>query len=92
MPPLEGTIRRAVIKELRRRGVYHIPYPAGPYARRGVPDLLACIGGRFVGLELKRPGAEPSPHQLLEHGRIEAAGGSVFVVRSVADLVQIGLE
>ncbi len=30
----------------------------------GTPDLLACVRGRFVAVELKQPGARPTPLQM----------------------------
>lgn len=85
----ESSVRRQVLAELKRRRIYHIPYPATPYGRRGVPDILVCHAGRFVGLELKRPGQAASSHQGIEHERIRSAGGQAAVVRSVADLENV---
>ena len=75
-----------MIAELKKRRIYHVPYPATPYGRRGVPDILVCHAGRFIGLELKRPGQDAKSHQNLEHERIRSAGGTAAVVRSVLDL------
>ena len=44
--------------------------------KRGTPDILACISGRFVGIELKKSGKETTDR--LQHhklGLIEKAGG-----------------
>lgn len=45
---------------------------------RGIPDILACINGRFVALELKDRGAKPQDHEPLQRhtiGLIIDAGG-----------------
>ena len=52
----------------------------------GTPDLLLCVAGRFVGIEVKRPGEKPSAVQLACHAAIRAAGGVVIVADSVTDV------
>lgn len=41
----------------------------------GVPDLLLCIRGRFVGVECKAPGKKPTALQLKHGADIERTGG-----------------
>lgn len=41
----------------------------------GVPDLLLCVCGRFVGVECKAKGQAPRTNQRLHLGRITSAGG-----------------
>lgn len=53
--------------------------------KRGTPDILACIGGTFVGIEVKRPGKSPSVQQSLQIENIEKAGGVAFVASSVQE-------
>ena len=50
---------------------------------RGVPDILLCAYGRFVGMEVKRPGMKPSEHQQEQIDGINAAGGLAGVVTSI---------
>jgi len=48
---------------------------------RGIPDILACIRGKFVALELKRDAKQkPEPLQQHELGKIQKADGLAFVV------------
>jgi hypothetical protein len=50
-------------------------------AIRGTPDILACIKGRFVALELKRSQEERAdPLQAHNLDMIEFAGGLAYVV------------
>jgi hypothetical protein len=50
-------------------------------AKRGTPDLLICMGGKFIAIELKKDEHEaPDPLQQLKLQRIEDAGGDSFVV------------
>lgn len=60
----------------------------------GLPDIIACVEGRFVGLETKLPdGGNATPVQKYIHGLIGRAGGKAVVVRSVGEaLVACGLS
>lgn len=49
-------------------------------SRRGLPDVVACIYGRFVAFELKAERGRPSELQKIEIERINDAGGSARVV------------
>lgn len=48
----------------------------------GIPDIVACIQGRFVGIETKAPGREGNvtANQRANLDAIVAAGGIAFVV------------
>lgn len=48
---------------------------------RGTPDILACVNGHFVALELKRDEKQRAePLQLHQLEKILRAGGQTFVV------------
>ena len=49
----------------------------------GVPDRLVLLpGGRCIFVELKAPGKEPTPIQLLQHKKLRALGFIVLVIDS----------
>ncbi len=48
-------------------------------ALRGDADICLCIWGRYVALELKSDGNEPSPLQQYKLDRITKAGGLALV-------------
>ena len=52
---------------------YLVKYDA--YIRAGVPDLLMCINGRFVGIEIKVGKNKPTPLQKVSIVKINQAGG-----------------
>lgn len=54
--------------------------------RAGVPDLLCCVKGRFIGIEVKMPGKKASPLQLANGIMIEDAGGFFIVATSVDEV------
>ena len=49
----EGKIKRKLDKVLKQEGVWFFNPQAGPFGRAGIPDKIACIGGKFVGIECK---------------------------------------
>lgn len=50
------------------------PFMSG-YGKSGVPDIIACIRGRLVSIEVKREGKEPTKLQWQRIQEIRAAGG-----------------
>jgi hypothetical protein len=62
-----------------------------PRQRKGLPDLIGCYHGRFVGLEVKLPtnkkGTTEYQRQTLL--LIKRAGGYAFVVRTLADVKRV---
>ena len=58
----------------------------GMYGTAGIPDIIACIDGRFYGFEVKTQTGRPTALQEATIRRINDAGGIALVVRSVADV------
>src|ERR1700677_1013894 len=48
------------------------------FGNSGAPDLLCCIDGQFIGIEVKREGKLPTPLQERRMSEIRAAGGAAF--------------
>ena len=49
----------------------------------GHADILACIDGRYVALEVKQPGRKATPLQRWRIEQVKAAGGEGAVVDSL---------
>lgn len=71
---LESTFSRQVQKYVESRGWWVVKYHASQYTKKGIPDLIACFRGRFVGLELKT-GSSLSQWQIRVGADIMSAGG-----------------
>lgn len=77
MPTPEGAVKNwikmQVLKKYPEAYVYvtHV----GQYGKRGVPDLVMCILGLFVTIEVKTLKGKLTELQKLENRRIEKAGG-----------------
>lgn len=77
----ESQIQKEIIDFLQEQPkVYLVKVHSATKA--GVPDLLTCIHGRFVALEVKTLKGKASELQLTNIKRIRDAGGLAFVVRS----------
>lgn len=70
-----------------RKGIYRRPVGTG--YKHGAPDILVCIGGRYVGLEVKSGVGVLSEHQKAFKQGLERTGGTYVVARSVEDVVAL---
>jgi hypothetical protein len=48
------------------------------YGKSGVPDILVCLAGRWISIEVKRQGKQPTAVQLRRMEAISAAGGTAL--------------
>ncbi|MFM1602052.1 VRR-NUC domain-containing protein [Helcococcus ovis] len=72
----ESNFQKQVIKFLKDKGCYVIKYwGGGKFTKAGVPDLLVCCNGKFLGVELKAPKGHPSKLQLHNLDLINKSGG-----------------
>ena len=62
---------------------------AGPYGCAGIPDIICCYKGRFIGLECKLPGGRLTELQKRVIEKINSAGGVVCRVESVEDAKRV---
>lgn len=87
-PPLETQITKAIRQVLAHAGARTIKIHGGNYQEDGIADLLVCYEGRFVAIEVKRPGCKPTPLQSAFLESIRRTGGIAFVAFSVDDVVR----
>lgn len=81
----EGYEKDEIKRYLATLGCFSFsPYMAG-MGKSGVPDIIACIEGRFWGIEVKRLGKEPTVLQARRIQEIEDAGG--LAVAGTAEVV-----
>ena len=84
---LQAKIRRAIHDEYR--SVFEFKTHGGPFQRRGLPDIIGCIHGCFVGLEVKIPGRELDPLQQYTLGLIRKSGGIAGTAVSVPQTLSL---
>jgi hypothetical protein len=88
MTKLEQDIQKDILDFLAKNGFLAIKHNnIGIYARAGVPDILACSNqGKFIGIEVKRPGEKPKPIQQAFLDAINKLNGVAFYAISVEDV------
>lgn len=89
----EGRVKATIKKYLTKIGAYFFMPIGGPYAVHGVPDIIVCWHGIFIGIECKAPGkkATTTANQKRHLAEIKAAGGCDIVADCVEDVMQ-GLQ
>lgn len=87
MAQAESKLSREIMKALRIEGIFCFKVHGSEHMMAGLPDIIACVEGQFLGLETKVPGkaSNTSPRQDFVHGQIREAGGTAVVVTSVAE-------
>jgi len=99
---LEKDITNAIMRYLKTvPSCFAWKEHGGIYGTAGLPDILCCIGGRFVGFEVKTPanagssGGRGRPEGKLTKlqestiAKIKAAKGQAFKVTSVGEVKAI---
>jgi hypothetical protein len=76
---------------LKLAGIWHIHLnnEAAKFLRPGIPDLIICIQGQFLALELKADKGWVRPAQRKEMDWIQSSGGEAWVIKSVQDLYAV---
>lgn len=83
----ESDIVKAVMKYLKTvPGCFCWKEHGGMYGTAGIPDIIACINGRFFGFEVKTETGKLTGLKEATIRKILAAGGTVLVVRSVNEV------
>ena len=60
---------------LKSIGAYFIKTHGDRFSKVGTPDILACVNGKFVAVEVKGEKGKPSELQLYHIEQIQKAGG-----------------
>ena len=80
----ESKLSRRIMDELRLEGYFCYKVHGDEYTMVGLPDIIVCAEGLFIGLEVKMPTTRShvSPRQVYVAGLITNAGGKATVVCS----------
>ena len=101
-PQTEAEITTSIRGVLKMLNVFHWKAWQGPMSQpKGVSDIIgilprgiaASTGGRFLAIEVKRPGGRVSPHQQQFIDRVNRMGDLGFVAYSVEDVItRLGVQ
>lgn len=76
----ESKVKAKIHALLKKHDAYAVNYIGGISANNGTPDILACLNGRFIGIEAKAGKNKPTDLQTLNLKRIDDAGGLALVI------------
>jgi hypothetical protein len=77
----EKNFEEKVKKFLKDEGCWFIKYwGGGGFTKSGVPDLLVCLNGYFMAIELKAPKGKPSELQLYNLKKITKGNGIAILL------------
>lgn len=76
----EKNFENKIKQYLKDHNHYFVKYFANRMTKVGVPDILACINGCFVGIEVKSSTGKPSELQIHNVKKIIDSGGFAVIV------------
>ena len=77
----EKQFENKIKKHLTDSGIWHVKYFANGFTKSGIPDILACCGGKFLAIEVKAENGKPSALQLHHIEKIKQSGGHAVIVK-----------
>ena len=76
----EKKVKVKVCEVLKKLKCYYFYASTGGYGSSGVPDIVACYKGKFIGIECKANGGTPTALQQKHLVDIAVAGGKSLVI------------
>ena len=81
MMATEKSFENRIKTLLHQEGCWLIKYwGGGEYTKAGVPDILCCCKGSFLGIEVKSKSGKPSPLQIKNLRDINRSGGYAILL------------
>lgn len=84
----EKTVENSIKRYLDNIGAWYIKTHGSMFSKAGTPDIIACVKGTFVAIEVKKPGGVVSELQKAHIKLIQQAGGVAFVTDSLEETKQ----
>lgn len=87
----ESKLSRKIMDRLRLEGYFCFKVHGSEYMMVGLPDIIVCAKGLYIGLETKLPSTRGnvSPKQAYVHSQIQHAGGVCEVVCSPQEALDV---
>ena len=76
----EAKVKKKVTNLLKEYKAYYFYPVTGGFGKSGVPDIIACSNGRFIGIECKAGKNKPTALQLKNLEDIDSCGGYSLVI------------
>ena len=76
----EVKVKKDIKAILNKHGAYQFTPVTGGFGKSGVPDIVACVKGKFVGIEAKAGNKKPTALQEKNLTDIINSGGVAILV------------
>lgn len=76
----EKTFENKVKKYIEAHDGWQVKFFANRMTKNGIPDVLACINGYFVAVEVKAENGKPSELQKYTVRKINEVGGCAMIL------------
>nr|DAX70216.1 MAG TPA: Nuclease [Caudoviricetes sp.] len=86
----EKQLENRMKKYLSNKNIYHFKVHGNGFMRSGIPDLICCVNGHFVAIEIKRPDGKGKVSKLqeIEMDRIKRSDGIAVVMNNYDEFVK----
>lgn len=81
MGQAENKITKKIKDFLKEKQCWNVKYFANAFTQIGIMDILACVKGRFVGIEVKTDVGRLSEMQKYQAEQLKKSGGLWYCVR-----------
>jgi Holliday junction resolvase len=76
----EKSLENRMKKFVETCGGWQVKFHANMFTKTGIPDVLMCVKGRFIAVEVKASKGRPSPLQIHHLKQIDNAGGYAILL------------
>lgn len=76
----EKQFENKIKKFLKDNGCWYVKVWGGGFQTSGIPDLICCVGGEFVAVEVKAANGKTSELQQFTIRKIQESGGNAMVL------------
>lgn len=76
----EGRVKKKCVEILKHYGAYYFYPVTGGFGASGIPDIIVCFNGYFIGIECKAGTNKPTALQEQNLERIKNSGGITLVI------------
>ena len=89
----EKKVKEKVKKILKELSCYYCMPSTGGYGSSGVPDIIACYQGKFIGIECKANGNKPTDLQQKNLTDIlNSLGQSLVIDENNIDMLKLFIQ
>lgn len=86
----EKSLENKIKKHLGSHGHYFVKVHGSLFQRVGIPDIIACINGKFVGIEVKNPNGKGKASKVQEFNLdlIQKSDGYTLLTDNFSDYLE----